>query len=60
VVDFGDVDGSGGFILPTGESGHPMSDHYRDQTGRWRNGQLWVLPLDVSKIRGMDTLYLLP
>ncbi|HYR30785.1 MAG TPA: penicillin acylase family protein [Gemmatimonadales bacterium] len=60
VVDFGDVDGSGGFILPTGESGHPMSEHYRDQTARWRKGQLWVLPVDVSKIRGMDTLYLLP
>jgi len=25
---FGDVDGGGGFILPTGQSGHPMSAHY--------------------------------
>jgi len=60
VVDFGDVDGGGGFILPTGESGHPMSGHYRDQTPRWRQGQLWVVPLDVGRIRGTDTLYLLP
>jgi len=60
VVDFGDVDGAGGFILPTGQSGHPMSGHYRDQMPRWRRGQLWVVPVDVSKIRGTDTLYLLP
>jgi len=60
VVDFGDVDGGGGFILPTGQSGHPMSGHYRDQTPRWRRGQLWIVPVDVSKIRGTDTLYLLP
>lgn len=60
VVDFGDVDGGGGFILPTGQSGHPMSGHYRDQTPRWRQGQLWIVPVDVGKIRGTDTLYLLP
>jgi penicillin amidase len=60
VVDFGDVDGGGGFILPTGESGHPMSGHYRDQTSGWRDGRLWVLPVDVTKVRGTDTLYLLP
>jgi penicillin amidase len=60
VVDFGDVDGGGGFILPTGQSGHPMSGHYRDQTPRWRRGQLWIVPVDVGRIRGTDTLYLLP
>ena len=60
VVDFGNVDGAGGFILPTGESGHPLSPHYRDQTARWRRGELWILPVDVTKVRGTDTLYLLP
>src|SRR5207247_8026178 len=45
VVDFGDVDGAGGFILPTGQSGYPLSPHYRDQTTRWLKGQLWILPL---------------
>ena len=52
--------GAGGFILPTGESGHPLSPHYRDQTARWRRGELWILPVDVTKVRGTDTLFLLP
>lgn len=60
VVDFGDVDGSGGFILPTGQSGHPLSSHYRDQTARWRTGHLWIVPVDVGKVKGTDTLYLVP
>jgi penicillin amidase len=60
VVDFGDVDGSGGFILPTGESGHSLSGHYRDQTARWRTGRLWIVPVDAAKVKATDTLYLLP
>ncbi|HTR19779.1 MAG TPA: penicillin acylase family protein [Gemmatimonadales bacterium] len=58
VVDFADVDGSGGFILPTGESGNPASPHYRDQTARWLNGQLWRIPVDVRKVVAVDTLVL--
>jgi penicillin amidase len=27
------------FILPTGQSGHPLSPHYRDQTPLWRQGR---------------------
>jgi penicillin amidase len=27
------------FILPTGQSGHPLSPHYRDQTHLWRQGR---------------------
>jgi penicillin amidase len=46
VVDMADVDGTGGFILPTGQSGIPFSRHYRDQFERWRNGGLWRIPLD--------------
>jgi penicillin G amidase len=46
VVDMGDVDGAGGFILPTGQSGLPASSHYSDMFSRWRNGGLWVIPLE--------------
>ena len=46
VVDMADVDGSGGFILPTGQSGLPASPHYSDMFERWRNGGLWIIPLD--------------
>jgi penicillin amidase len=60
VVDFGDVDGAGGFILPTGQSGNPRSPHYRDQTAGWIRGDLWILPLDVRRVRATDTLVLVP
>jgi penicillin amidase len=60
VVDFGDVDGTGGFILPTGQSGNPQSRHYRDQTARWVRGDLWIVPVDVTRVRATDTLVLAP
>lgn len=60
VVDLGNVDGDGGFILPAGESGHPLSPHYRDQAARWRRGELWILPVDVRKVAATDTLRLVP
>lgn len=49
VVDMADVDGSGGFILPSGQSGLPASPHYGDMFARWRNGGLWLIPLDRKK-----------
>jgi penicillin amidase len=45
VVDLADIDGAGGFILPTGQSGLPFSGHYADQWPRWLNGGLWRIPL---------------
>lgn len=62
VVDMGDVDGAGGFILPTGQSGNPMSEHYRDQFGRWREGGLWRIPLDrdAAEARAVERLRLAP
>lgn len=49
VVDMADPDGSGGFVIPTGQSGIPFSPHYRDQTPLWRAGRLWLIPLDRGK-----------
>jgi penicillin amidase len=60
VVDFAHLDDAGGFILPTGQSGNPSSRHYRDQTTRWLRGELWVLPLDPTRVRARATLRLLP
>lgn len=51
VVDLGDIDGAGGYILPTGQSGIPFSKHYRDQFDRWREGGLWSIPLDRERAR---------
>ncbi|CAN5667370.1 penicillin acylase family protein [soil metagenome] len=49
VVDMGDRDGVGGFIIPTGQSGIPFSRHYRDQTPLWQEGRLWLIPLDRAR-----------
>ncbi|MDQ3521219.1 MAG: penicillin acylase family protein, partial [Gemmatimonadota bacterium] len=49
VVDMADPDGTGGFVIPTGQSGLPFSRHYRDQTPLWRAGQLWRIPLERTK-----------
>ncbi len=60
VVDLGRVDDAGGFVIPTGQSGHPVSRHYRDQTALWREGRLWILPVEVARVRAVDTLRLVP
>ncbi len=62
VVDMADVDGAGGFILPTGQSGLPASPHYKDMFERWRNGGLWQIPLDRSaaEARTVHTLTIRP
>jgi penicillin amidase len=62
VVDMADVDGTGGFILPTGQSGNPMSEHYSDQFARWREGGLWRIPLEraAAEARAVHRLLLVP
>lgn len=52
VVDMADPDGSGGFILPGGESGYPANAHSFDQLELWREGRLWLLPTDRSRVEG--------
>lgn len=49
VVDMAAVDDEGGFVIPTGQSGLPFADHYKDQTPLWRQGRLWRIPLDRAK-----------
>ena len=58
VVDLAAPDDAGGFVIPTGQSGHPLSRHYRDQLDWWRAGRLWVVPVDASRVRAVDTLML--
>ncbi|HEX5724127.1 MAG TPA: penicillin acylase family protein [Longimicrobiaceae bacterium] len=62
VVDMGDPDGAGGFVVPTGQSGIPFSRHYRDQTPLWRTGRLWRIPLEREKAeaRAVSRLTLRP
>ena len=62
VVDMATVDEAGGFIIPGGESGNPLSPHYEDQVPLWRQGRLWVIPLDRAKAarRVVQRMRLLP
>ncbi|MEO5509090.1 MAG: penicillin acylase family protein [Longimicrobiales bacterium] len=62
VVDMRDIDGSGGFILPGGESGIPFSKQYRDEWQRWLNGGLSVIPLNETPAtrKPAHTLRLVP
>jgi penicillin amidase len=62
VVDMADVDGAGGFILPTGQSGLPFDEHYRDQWDRWLHGGLWRIPLasEAAEARAVQRLRLRP
>jgi penicillin amidase len=50
VVDMADPDGSGGFILPGGQSGYPDNAHSFDQLELWREGRLWLLPIERSRV----------
>jgi len=62
VVDMADPDGSGGFILPGGQSGYPANAHSFDQLDLWLEGKLWLLPTERSGVepRTMATVRLEP
>jgi penicillin amidase len=62
VVDLADPDGSGGFVIPGGQSGWPGARHSWDQLGLWRNGGLVPLPLSREAVEARTTsrLRLLP
>ncbi|MEX2603165.1 MAG: penicillin acylase family protein [Gracilimonas sp.] len=49
-------------VLPTGQSGNPLSDYYGDQTDMWLNGQYRWLHQDSSLFKEADirTMKLIP
>ncbi|WP_380052359.1 penicillin acylase family protein [Falsihalocynthiibacter sp. SS001] len=59
VYDFADPDSSV-FIIPTGQSGHPLSRHYDDLGQLWRRGEYIPMSLDPELARagavGITTL----
>ena len=61
VVDLSNLDGSR-WVQLTGESGHPFTDHYRDQFDLWRTGQLLPMRWSAAAVRAAstDTLVLQP
>ncbi len=62
VVDLGDLDGAGGFILPGGQSGFPGSRHAFDQLPRWLSGGLVPIPItrERAEARTVDRFRLVP
>ncbi len=58
IVDLSDFDNSA-WIMPTGESGHPLSPHYRDMTDRWRNIQYTSMPWNQANIKSSAASMLL-
>ncbi len=58
VVDFGDLEKTT-LTITTGESGHPLSSHYRDQFPLWKAGEGAQLSF-VPSAEGRDKLTLRP
>jgi penicillin amidase len=48
------------FILPSGQSGHPPSPHYRDQLELWLRGESIRLDYDNKEMAGWPTQTLSP
>jgi penicillin amidase len=56
VVSLGPGGPEGWFLLPTGQSGNPLDPHYRDMSGRWREGGAMIrLPLDPDEVAARAT-----
>lgn len=50
VIDFSDIEGSMS-ILPTGQSGNPLSDHYNDQAQKYVDGEFVPMLLNKDVIK---------
>ncbi|MDZ7765099.1 MAG: penicillin acylase family protein [Melioribacteraceae bacterium] len=42
------------FILPTGQSGHILSDHYSNMTQRWLNGEYITIKTNLDSIENSN------
>ncbi len=61
VYDLADL-GRSRFMIATGQSGNPLSPHFRDLSFDWRNGRSFRLDgaADVVAADGLGTLWLVP
>jgi len=50
----------GRYILPSGQSGHPFSEHYRDQFEMWRSGDYIQLVHGIEEMEDWPSLILTP
>ncbi len=61
IVDFADLNRALS-VIPSGQSGQPLHDHYSDQMPLWKNGEYHSMPIDESEILRIskNILYLNP
>ena len=61
VIDFSDPDAAT-IVLPAGNSGNPMSDHFMDFNESWKTNGRWNVPLSKDKVyaKAVSTLKLIP
>ncbi|MCK9410080.1 MAG: penicillin acylase family protein [Bacteriovoracaceae bacterium] len=61
IIDFANINGALS-VIPSGQSGQPLHDHYSDQTPLWKNGEYHTLPLDENEVLKIskNILYLTP
>ena len=54
IIDFSDIENSWS-VLPTGQSGNPMSKYYKDQTELFVNGKFRKMKLNKKEIESTST-----
>jgi penicillin amidase len=54
IIDFSDVENSIS-ILPTGQSGNPFSEHYKDQAEMFNKGEFRKMKMNKEEIIGIST-----
>ena len=61
IVDFANVDNAT-IVLPAGNSGNPMSEHFLDFYDMWKNNERWNVPLSREKVdeKTVSKLMLIP
>ncbi len=61
IVDFSNINNALS-VIPSGQSGQPLHEHYSDQTPLWKNGEYHTLPIDENAVASIskNILYLNP
>jgi len=55
IVDFSDIENSIS-ILPTGQSGNPLSKHYKDQAELYLKGEFRKMMINEAEIKNSSNL----
>ncbi|MBI2429773.1 MAG: penicillin acylase family protein [Ignavibacteriales bacterium] len=61
IVDFSNINGAMS-VIPSGQSGQPLHEHYADQIPMWKNGEYHPMPFDEQAVsqQSKNILYLTP